>query len=526
MHLKKQRGVALLFALIIVAAVSILSGSIFYMIKVSIMESNAINANNDASNADFLALQRNFALLAYRYTNTPVAQTQQIYETDKNTVTVINKVDTPIAPDSLVLNNASAILQYQVSVIASNVGSTQKITYNARINTPSQYKPQQALIPQISQPVNIPVVILENLSNVQKNATNSLNSAQAGYIGDIAVDNTNHQLIYTPNPATTPDSFLLNFPSTPNNETYNLTQGWSLLNGEWILSLFIYSPNNYGYQTNISLSALLNLASDDADNAFSKLSWQLIIIPGPAEYNALKQYIQGNYVTFDSQNFVSVAAIDSGNNKDPYNNPSQWRLVIPPTVYPKWNTNIQYLKGDIITENGIQYVAIKDNPNMPPSNNWAQVLSSTATPWKSQAYNPGDLVTDSDFTFVNIKKSKANKTPLQQSKNWRVVATSSAPLAYNTNVVYTQGQIINYDNQVFVNIATTSNNPYQDKQEKWRIILPETPFPDYNPEVRYYKDDKVIFSGTTYQADVNYKQSIKPGESPEKNSKKSKWEKI
>lgn len=134
------------------------------------------------------------------------------------------------------------------------------------------------------------------------------------------------------------------------------------------------------------------------------------------------------------------------------------------------------------------------------------------------------MVTDSDFTFINIKKSSVNKKPLQQPQNWRVVPADDVPLTYNTNIAYEPGQRITYDNQIFVNIKSTRNNPYQNNQNRWRIILPQNPIADYNFNVRYYRDDKVTFSGNTYKVNVNYDKSVAPGESPEE--KTQKWARI
>ena len=182
----------------------------------------------------------------------------------------------------------------------------------------------------------------------------------------------------------------------------------------------------------------------------------------------------------------------------------------------------------MITQNSARYVAIKSanqNQRPPPSNRWALVTSTDPTLWQSnKAYNPGDMVTDSDFTFINIKKSSANKKPLQQPQNWRVVPADDVPLTYNANIAYEPGQRITYDNQIFVNIKSTSNNPYQNNQNRWRIILPQSPIADYNFNVRYYRDDKVTFSGNTYQANVNYDKSVAPGESTEE--KTQKWARI
>ena len=126
-------------------------------------------------------------------------------------------------------------------------------------------------------------------------------------------------------------------------------------------------------------------------------------------------------------------------------------------------------------------------------------------------------MTFNGFTFVNIKKSNANKDPYNQSNNWRVVPQDSLPLVYDSSVVYTKGLQISYDNQVFVNITSTSNNPYQNQQNRWRIVIPENTAPAYNNQVRYYKDDQVAYSGTQYIANVNYNSNIAPNKPPPNN---------
>ena len=72
------------------------------------------------------------------------------------------------------------------------------------------------------------------------------------------------------------------------------------------------------------------------------------------------------------------------------------------------------------------------------------------------------------------------------------------------------GDLLNYDSQVFVNMIRTSNNPYQNNQNRWRIVIPQGTAPQYNTNVRYYKDDTITFLGNQYQANINYNQSVAP----------------
>ena len=120
-------------------------------------------------------------------------------------------------------------------------------------------------------------------------------------------------------------------------------------------------------------------------------------------------------------------------------------------------------------------------------------------------------MTYNGFTFVNVAKSGANKTPFDQSS--RIVPQNNNPLVYDGNIFYTEGLRIVYDNQIFVNIVGTSNNPYQNQQNRWRIDIPENQAPDYNTNVRYYKGDTVTnpSSGIKYIANIAYNSSINPG---------------
>ncbi|WP_018300857.1 hypothetical protein [Fangia hongkongensis] len=514
--LRKQQGGVILIALIVVAAVAILAGSILYVVKISIVQNNAINRYNDNRNSVFLALKANISSAGFPYTNTPSSGTSN-YSSANTTITVTKNVN-GIYPESIMLYSPAAYLQYNSTISVTNTSGA-STSYYSLINSPSQYYLIDTISPNTIQEVNIPIVKVGNLNTAQLNISSSLDNGAAGYVGYITSDNTAKTLTFTPYPATTPQSFTLNY---PDNNNYVLTQGWYLSGGAWYWSLFIYDVStNYAYQTSISLANVLDLENNDT---FSTLTWTNIISPNTTThdpYNSSIKYPKGSYVTYDGQVFVSVRAVNSGNNKDPYSKPTWWRLVIPENTYPSWNTSVYYFKGDVITENGTKYVATKNNSqsqSAPPSNRWAVVNSTSASSWQSQVYNPGEYVTYSSggdtFTFVNIKKSNKNKTPFQQSNNWRVVNTSSANLPYSNKVYYTKGLKITYDGQTFVSTTNTKNNPYQNNQNRWRVLIPEGTAPTYNANVRYYMDDRVTFQGNVYETDRNYNQTVAPGQTP------------
>ncbi len=518
-----QHGGVLLIALIIVAVVSILSGSILYMLKTSVVQNQAIENYNNSRNSAFLSLKETLEAHDYVYTNTPLLSSVKNYSSGSSSVTVTSAVNSDlndaVFPDSVALNNASAVLQYHVTMeISAQTGH--QADYVAVVNAPSQYRQENDLTPQTTQNINIPTVILTNLNVAQQiSGTGGLTDGQAGSFGTVAIDNsgtietTGKEVVLSPAAG---GSYSLKF---EDNGTYRLEQGWNLDDGVWNWSLLLYDTSTVNaWHTSIALDTLKTTPSD-----FSLLTWQNVLgqedNPLP-DYDSGKQYPKGSYITFDGQVFVSTSAINSGNNKDPYSNPNNWRLVIPGGTYPNWNTDVKYYKGDIITQNSVQYVATANNGlnvGAPPNNKWA-VAQFGASAWQNQVYNPGEMVTYNGFTFVNITKSSSNKNPFQQNGRWRVVPQDSSPLTYDSNVVYTKGLQISYDNQVFVNISSTSNNPYQNQQNRWRIIIPENTAPTYNNQVRYYKDDQVTYLGTKYVANVNYKDSIAPNKPPPNNN--------
>ena len=158
-------GGVLLIALIIVAAVSILSASVFYAIKSNILQHDAIGKNNDMRNVSFLSTQSGLTTLQ-SYTNTP-ADSSSNYSSD-NYTTTINKETQTIAPDSLALNSASAMMRYKIASTTTDTTSGRVMTHETYDNTPSHYQMNGSLSPATTQNVNIPTIILANLEKAQK----------------------------------------------------------------------------------------------------------------------------------------------------------------------------------------------------------------------------------------------------------------------------------------------------------------------------------------------------------------------
>ena len=200
-------GGVLLIALIIVAAVSILSASVFYAIKSNILQHDAIGKNNDMRNVSFLSTQSGLTTLQ-SYTNTP-ADSSSNYSSD-NYTTTINKETQTIAPDSLALNSASAMMRYKIASTTTDTTSGRVMTHETYDNTPSQYQMNGSLSPATTQNVNIPTIILANLENAQKNGS-TINVGQAGFIGRLSV--VPGLLAYQPTPATTPTSVSMTLPT-------------------------------------------------------------------------------------------------------------------------------------------------------------------------------------------------------------------------------------------------------------------------------------------------------------------------
>ena len=509
---KAQQGSVLLIALIVMAAVSILSASILYVIKVSLVQNQAINRYNDARSAAFLALKKEIATSQVQYSNLPSQAT--CYYSSGDTNVEVSRTANGITAESLALNNPAGDLQYQFSITTTDQKGVH-LNYHALLNLPSLYRLNDSVVPAITQEINIPIIKTEALSADQLNDSGSIDTGQAGYIGEISLDNTVKVLRLTPDLLNASASFTLAYPDDGNN--YDLTQGWRLQDGKWYWYVLIYDPDgNYAYQTDISLSNLQN-----SPNFFSSLTWTQILSPldtGPDTYSAALQYPKGTYVIYDGQLFVSLNPVNSGQGKDPYSLPNDWRLVIAANSYPAWNTNVKYFKGDVITYNGVKYVAIRDNnanQSAPPSNRWAEVSSDVASSWQAQVYRPGDLVTYNGFTFINVRRSSQSKTPDQQSGRWRIVKLSEASLIYNASVYYTPGITVSYNGQIFVN----KKDPYQ-RSANWRLVIPEGSAPQYNANVRYYMGDRVTFQGLVYEVNQNYNQFVRPGQTPATNPNK------
>ncbi|WP_151194459.1 hypothetical protein [Cysteiniphilum sp. JM-1] len=508
----KQNGSVLLIALIMVAVVAILSGSILYMLKINIVQNKAIESYSNARNSAFLSLKTTLEANDYLYTNTPINSSVKNYNSGNSTVTVTSTVSSDlnnaIYPDSVKLNNASAILQYHVQMQVTAQAQNQA-NYIAIVNAPSQYRANNNLAANDTQNVNIPIVIKSNLNSAQLDANSQLIDGQAGYIGTININNITDKVTYTDLNAINYD---LTFDSQSTGSNYVLTQGWRLENGNWYWNIIIYDViKSEAWQTEINLTSLKETPSN-----FSTLFWTKILDKtqgGSNEYNPNTQYPGGSVVVFDNQTFISIQPIDI--NQTPYSNPQKWILIIPANSYPNWNYqwNSRYQAGDIITYFGLYFIRNT-------SGGWTYIDASTITNnpsyWSNkQQYNPGDRVAYNGHIFVNIQTS--NKNPYQDEDHWRIVKENDEPFSYfDSKVEYYPGDQVNYNGNTFINISKTNKNPYQE-DESWRILIPENQIPYYNSKIRYYPDDKIGYNGKIYIANIPYNQTISPNKRPPNN---------
>ncbi len=470
-----QHGGVLLIALIIVAVVSILSGSILYMLKTNVVQNQAIENYNNSRNSAFLSLKSTLEANDYIYTNTPVLSSVKNYSSGNSNITVTSTVQSDlndaIFPDSVALNNASAVLQYHVNMQVT-AQTQHQAKYVAIVNAPSQYYQENDLSPQDTQNVNIPSIILNNLDLAQKSSSETIENGNAGFLGALEIDNSGSvsgsgkQINYTLKG--TVNTYSLKF---KDNGNYLLEQGWYLEDGDWNLGILIYDKNTgVVWQTSIGLTQLENLSTNDT---FSTLDWTQIL--GTTTYNPALAYVLPDYVIFDGQKFMALDDIDPGDN--PYEKPKDWRVIIAPLSFPQFNANIEYYAGDIVTDDGDKYVAesdINSNKDSPAAGgkDWVIVPTTTGSPWVSQKYNPGEVVTYGGFTFVNIKKSNKKKNPFEQSKNWRIIPQNFQAIPYLDDIYYTEGLVVMDDNKYFVNIKGSDGKspPNSGSNNNWYEI--------------------------------------------------------
>lgn len=183
-----------------------------------------------------------------------------------------------------------------------------------------------------------------------------------------------------------------------------------------------------------------NAANNYADDA---------VVVYYAAYASGTTYAAGNTVSYNNNNYVSLAAGNHGNQPDISN--TKW-TVVPLTLAPQyWNSTVAYTQYAWVTYLGVNYVCINaagSTGNAPPN----------ATYWVAQAA-PQYYVSLIDFNLNNIPSSSAAL--------WASLTSYSIGNQVNGSNGYTYTSVTN---------SNVGNNPITDNGTNWTNTNVLTPW--------------------------------------------------
>ncbi|AEI36627.1 hypothetical protein [Francisella salina] len=401
---KSQQGVALIAAISIATIMLVVSYTLF-----NISYSNSVLSKNQTEKIHKMssmqeAFTNSIANSSFDYSENlilpEIAEYRDIesgkyfYETTNSD---LNEASLQVKPFILAGDGyTTRALDYYIKLTINNYEKN----VNIRVIS-NKYISQDNVIDRSSISLNIPAVDYHALSQIQLNSNDTLTNADVGYIGDLSINNDN-ELTFT---NTDGSKHYLNLPSNFTG-IFNLSQGWLLNNGVWEVSIGVYNINS-------SQGCIIKSSLDDFIADISALECVPIEEDTDIDYEGAR-----------------------------YPNPAGLPICVE---------NDRYRQGDICQEDGILFIANKNN---------------------------------------------ARALPFQRSNDWRVYYPDSDWIApYTQGARYSDGDLVAYDSIVFRSTQNNQNrNPFRDND--WRV----NGIYAWNEQVRYLSGDIVTFNGDFYQA--------------------------
>ncbi|QIW09455.1 hypothetical protein [Francisella sp. LA112445] len=434
MNLRKhnqQQGVALVLA-IIIALILFLMGFMLFALSNSLLRLDKGRRSHLQNQVTVHQAFRNVSV-------------NQAFVYNQNTVPALNSGSVELVPDEPytfeITNNHidNGSNQRFTSFIMPESGYTMRtIDYyldlttnegyhkNVTIRVPSNtHRTSDTSINKSSIALNIPAINFSNLSEQQlSNGSIDPVQRQVGYVADLEILN-NNTLRLTPVDGSTPQTLSLGNNIDPN--TFALTQGWRLVNGQWRLSIGLYDAVN------------------SVQGCVIEARWT--------------SYLSG---------FASLSCVNLGLEEPPV--PVTGPRYPNPAGFPMCEENVSYAQGHVCQEDGILFKAnISNATGLPLTNNTDWRIYYPNSDWvapytQGGIYDTGDLVVY-DKTLYRVQQDDERDDPLK----WEEKATIES---YDPTVSkYSSGDVIVHEGS-FLKKKNNSSNKDPSQEQHWQDLGP------------------------------------------------------
>ncbi|API86159.1 hypothetical protein [Francisella uliginis] len=289
---------------------------------------------------------------------------------------------------------------------------------NAVIRVPSITLPSlDSSIDKSTISLNIPAINFNELSASQLNAEDTLTDKQVGYIGNLKVDGATHTLEFTSKNSAEPKTLSL---SGFESGALTLSQGWVLKGGVWDLSIGVFNPDTeegcvitsslQNFLSNFTSLKCINLNKEEEEDI------QGARYPNPQAYPtciAGQRYSEGYICQEDGILFIA-----NKNNADalPFENDGDWRVYYPdPQWVEPYTQGAKYSVGDLVVYDGRLYKNSKDGQMVHTFDN-AKFKLDGIYPWSERIrYYPGNIVTYNGSFYQADKKTRNDPS---DTKRW------------------------------------------------------------------------------------------------------------
>ena len=254
---------------------------------------------------------------------------------------------------------------------------------------------------------------------------------------------------------------------------------------------------------------LAHKANNDFNHDYKNEYWQEISKTQIDDWTSSTHYYIGDLVLKDAQIYKCIKNNDSSTDfKVDYETDGDWELVSP-TVdeITDWTANKEYKKDQLVLHNNLLYrckvlhTSATDFDTDYNSDDWVQLCSATILDWETpHKYEIGDIIRYENNLYMCVKLHTSTSFNADVD-NWQLIGTINIASTWTKQTLYLKDQIVYYNNVPYKAKEThISGNDFATNEAEWLHTFSNVQL--YKKGIYYKVGDTVISNNKLYRCKV------------------------
>ena len=251
----------------------------------------------------------------------------------------------------------------------------------------------------------------------------------------------------------------------------------------------------YGANTYRCVTGHVSAASLELGLEFNQDRWEIFLegIEYKGDWTIETRYKKYDVVKYGGSLWRAIQGHTSTNSLRV--DESNWNIYVPGLEYERiWTSDVEYNKGDIVVYGGYGYTALTNNTNSVPSVNglvqdtgdWELLVAGYQHlgDWNSETnYLTGNVIRDQGYLYIAISDN-TNTKPDSNTLIWQVLVTGRKwKNSWEDNIEYSLGDVVTYAGTAYIcidrHLSTASDSRpdldvLQSDQNYWDVLLQGT----------------------------------------------------